>query len=330
MSDARPTSASEAHVAFVLVGATAVGKSAVAEWIAGQCNCDILSADSMTTYAGMDLGTAKPDASARARVMHLGIDLATPDQTFSVGAYLDAVRSSLSGRTYGGAAPAIGQRSRSLLVAGGTGLYVKALLCGLDSVLPPDASLRATLDQLHAAGGVRALRDELQRRDPARLKALADPENPRRLIRAIEMAEGGCEAPGDWKSRLPPQPVVGLRMPSEQLRARIAARVADMFRRGLLEEVRALCSRYPAWSPTARHAIGYAEACDCLAGLCSEAVARERTTQRTVQLAKRQRTWFTHQLRVDWVNVDESAPVEQVAAAVLERWRMHGPVRIAG
>lgn len=330
MTNVCSTSVSPAPVAFVLVGATAVGKSEVAAWIAAQCGCDVLSADSMTVYAGMDLGTAKPDPATRAGVRHFGLDLTEPDRVFSVGAYLESARRTLAGGAYGEAPPAIGGRSRALLVVGGTGLYVKALLCGLDSAPPPDAGLRVRLEQLHAAGGAQALRDELLRIDPARLNALKDPFNPRRLTRAIEMAQAGCPAPDAWKSRLPLHPVVGLRMPAPQLHARIAARVEGMFRLGLLDEVRGLIAKYPAWSATAQHAIGYAEARECLAGRCSEAQAIQNTIRRTVQLAKRQRTWFTHQLKVDWVDADASAPVDQIAGAVLERWRMHGPVPIAG
>jgi tRNA dimethylallyltransferase len=114
------------------------------------------------------------------------------------------------------------------------------------------------------------------------------------------------------------------------LNRRIEARVEAMFRAGLVEEVRGLLARYPELSPTARQAIGYAEAMDLLAGRCSLEQAVQQTTVRTRQLAKRQRTWFRHQAQVEWIEIGAGGDTAGAAARVMEHWSKHGPTAISG
>jgi tRNA dimethylallyltransferase len=213
-------------------------------------------------------------------------------------------------------------------VAGGTGLYVRCLTLGLIASPPPDPALRSELERELAAGGVIALQERLRARDPARLASLADPENPRRLIRAIELAEQGIPAP-DPSAAGPKPRLVGLRMTPPDLLRRIEARVHGMFERGLLEEVEGLRARYPAWSGTARHAIGYAEALTVLEGRCSVKNAMESTVIRTRQLARRQMTWFRHQADVTWVDIPFDAPLAETAARVQSLWNQHGRTDLA-
>lgn len=316
--------------AFLLVGATATGKTAVAEWIACRCGCDILAADSMTLYRGMDIGTAKPDPATRRELSYLGLDLALPGEVFSVGSWLDAVRGQLAERAYVGEPPVPGGVGRRLIVCGGTGLYVKALLQGLQPSVAADPAARARWEALHAAGGVAALGEALQRISPAAYDAVADKLNPRRLIRALELAEAGQPPPTSWKSARAQPAIAGLRADVATLRRRIEARVRAMFAAGLVEEVRRLLVEYPQWSQTARQAIGYAEALACLEGRMSPAAAVEQTVRRTVQLAKRQRTWFTRQVNVRWIDVGESTDAGALGEKVLECWRECGPAVVAG
>ncbi|HSR87782.1 MAG TPA: tRNA (adenosine(37)-N6)-dimethylallyltransferase MiaA, partial [Pontiella sp.] len=257
--------------AFFLVGPTASGKSAVAQYIAEREGQLILSADSMNLYRGMDIGTAKPSAAERAKVDYTGIDMCGPDEKFSVAAYLDAVR------------PAF-EAGRDIIVTGGTGLYVKCLTEGFDDVPPGNEKLRAELEALDVAILAKRARKEA----PELYSQLTgdDRRNPRRLIRILER-----EVPSDgkWNSKAKPV-LVGLHVERAQLHQRIEERVDRMYAAGLLDEARALIDR--DLSPTALQAIGYAEAFAVLRNEMTLTQARERTIIRTRQLAKRQMTWF--------------------------------------
>ena len=299
--------------AWFLVGPTATGKSAVAQFLAEREGWDILSADSMLIYRGMDIGTDKPSAAARRKVRYWGLNLVEPGETFSVGRYLSC------------ASEAFKQAGASrLIVAGGTGLYVKCLMEGLDRAPPANPELRARLAGMDVAG----LQEELRRRDAPRLAALDDPLNPRRLIRAIELAESkiGENRP---RSRPAGPPLVGLRPDPQRLRARIAGRVERMFESGLVEEARHLREQYSNLSNTARHAIGYAEALAVLDGQLTLEQAREQTVRRTWQLGRRQMTWFRHQARVEWIDVDFTETLAGLADRVWTAWRKYGPTPIA-
>ncbi|NLC82170.1 MAG: tRNA (adenosine(37)-N6)-dimethylallyltransferase MiaA, partial [Lentisphaerae bacterium] len=240
-------------------------------------------------------------------------DLVSPAEPFSTGLWLAAARRALLT-----AAP-------NLIVAGGTGLYLKALTDGLEgSACDPDA--RARWQALYAAEGLDALRRALEARAPGALKSLADPANPRRLIRALEHLDAHGTLPARWRHAdgdAPPIPA--LRLPREQLHARIARRVDAMFTAGLIDEVRALQRDFPTWSETARHAIGYAEVRALLAGELTQKQAIDRIAARTRQLAKRQETWLRHQARVVWIDITDDAPPDAVARRVAETWRLYGP-----
>jgi tRNA dimethylallyltransferase len=301
--------------AHVLVGPTASGKSAVAHYLAllSRPPAPILSADSMAIYRGMDLGTAKPDAAERALVPTYGVDLVDPDRPFSAGDYLAALRA---------AAPAIAAHRAPPIVVGGTGLYVKCLLEGLDAG-PSDPARRAEAEAILRADGLAALQAAARALDPAQYDRLRDPENPRRVLRAYELLAAGHPLP---IPRDRPKPkIVGLRLPPADLRARIERRARQMFARGLVEEVRALRKNYPALSETARHAIGYKEAALVLDGALPEEEAIRRTALRTAQYAKRQLTWFRHQADVQWIDVAPNDSLERIAGRVRHLWSARGP-----
>jgi tRNA dimethylallyltransferase len=294
---------SENSQAYVLIGPTASGKSSVAQRLAEQTGSPIVSADSMNIYRGMDIGTAKPSAAERGAVNYHGIDLADPTAPFSVGDWLAAVRPAfqcLENKMGGGSA--------SPIVVGGTGLYVKCLLAGLDPMPAADEALRARAEKMSLA----ELQAEARAAAPEAYAALADNENPRRLVRLLE--HGG--APRTQKKSLPT--VVGLHVDREVLLKRIAVRVDEMYANGLIDEARGLVDL--ELSVTAQKAIGYAEAFAVLRGEMKEAEAKERTIIRTRQLAKRQMTWFRTQLNVEWVITADFPTLGKIAAEVSNVW----------
>lgn len=286
--------------AFVLVGPTASGKSSVAQRLAEQGGVPLVSADSMNIYRGMDIGTAKAPVAERGSVDYYGIDLADPVESFSVGDWLRDVRPAFSD-----ACP---------VVAGGTGLYVKCLLAGLDDLPAADEALRARAEKMTLA----ELQAEAQKAAPEAFLALSDPENPRRLVRLLEQScRPGSLTRRRWREELPT--VIGLHVERSVLHKRIAARVDEMYADGLIDEARGLVDLN--LSSTAEKAIGYAEAFAVLRGDMSEAQARERTVIRTRRLAKRQMTWFRHQLNVEWVDTAKFQTLEDLASEISRVWK---------
>ena len=309
--------------AWLLAGPTAAGKSAVSQWIAERHGAAILSADAMLVYRGMDIGTAKPPPADRGEVPYLGLDCVSPGEPFSVGDWLAHARRGLAAL-----AP-----SRPVIVAGGTGLYFRALLSGLDGEAA-DPARRVYWQERFAREGLEGLWRALDAHGAAAGLVPGDRQNPRRCIRALERAEGRGAA-GDAAARAPAgtwragdTPVVpALCLPRDQLHARIERRARMMLADGLVDEAIALRAR-GALSATALQAIGYAEALALADGQMTAAAALARIAARTRQLAKRQMTWFRHQLAVHWIEITGDMPVAQVAGRVLEVWRQHGPAPI--
>ena len=311
--------------AYILAGATATGKSRVAQALAEQTGCAILSADAMLVYKGMDIGTAKPTPAERGSVPYHGIDLVTPAEPFSTGRWLAAAcgASELGMRNL---ESGTGDAPR-LIVAGGTGLYIKALTDGIGGA-GSDPEARAAWQRVFEQGGLRALQDALRQKSPAAFAAIPDPSNPRRLIRALEHLDASGELPQHWKRPTPNSTIVVLTMPRDQLHRRIQRRVEKMFADGLLDEARALREAYPAWSATAAKAIGYEEAAATLDGTLTREQATERIAARTRQLAKRQETWFRNQAHAIWLEISEHEPAEDTARRVFQLWRQHGSTAI--
>ena len=309
-----------APCAWFLVGPTASGKSAVAQYIAEREGRLIVSADSMNVYRGMDIGTAKPTADERRRVAYAGIDLADPSDKFSVAAYLEAVR------------PAFGS-DREAIVVGGTGLYIKCLTEGFDDVPPEDSAFRAGLETLD----FESLEKQAKQDAPELYNQLTedDRRNPRRLVRILEKEAGESATPPTGRRGLRPSKswnsgpiptIVGLHVERDELHQRIEQRVEQMYASGLLEEARVLMGLQ--LSSTALQAIGYAEAFAVLKNEMTVKEAKEKTVIRTRQLAKRQMTWFRNQLKIEWVNVADYADIDALAAAVCCEWKKTGPAPV--
>lgn len=307
---------------FLLGGPTASGKTAVAHLLAERMGARVLSADSMLIYRGMDIGTAKPSVSERNRFHYAGLDGLDPSETGSTGLFLDQARRALD------AAPV----PSVWLVVGGTGLYFKALLEGLPNHCPPSPQVREQVRNRFEREGLAGLQEWLRALAPERWTALRDPENPRRLMRALELVLEPPTAGTTPKHSPAPDSfpeIVVLRPEREWLRARIRSRAEAMFSGGLIEEVRALRGTGRTMSETARHAIGYREAGAVLDGEITVAQAVDQTFSRTWQYARRQMTWFRHQARVAWLEVGAHSTLDQTAAAVHDLWQRHGPVFLA-
>ena len=305
----RPADQARRHPPLIaIVGPTASGKTDLALALAERLPVEILVADSRQVYRGMDIGTAKPDAAARAAVPHHLLDLVNPDDPFTVAQWVERARPLL---------PGIADRGRLAAIVGGTGLYVSALIDGHDYASQPGSpELRARLGEELAAHGLEPLVARLASADPAAAGRI-DLRNPRRVLRALERAEagGGGVAPSSDAYR-GPIALLGIRSPREVLYRRIDERARRLFAGGLLDAVRALLDAGygPELPPMSGH--GYREAVRHLAGEWSLEQAVEVTARRTRQYAKRQLTWFRRDLRIMWLSagagpVDDAALVEQ-------------------
>ena len=281
----------------VVTGCTATGKTAWALREAEAQGAEIISCESLLFYRGMDIGTAKPTPAERARVPHHLIDLCAVTEPMNVARY-----AALARRT----AEEIAARGHPVLVAGGSGFYLKAFFAPVADDLEVPAELRAAVAARLAAEGLPALVAELRRLNPAggELSGL-DLANPRRVTRALErclasdrslraLAEAFARQPApfaDWRTEL-----VRLDCAPEELDRRIAARRPAILRAGLVEEVRSLRAAGLEQNPSAAHAIGYREVIALLDGKLPAAGLEAEIARNTRALVKKQRTWFRTQL----------------------------------
>lgn len=275
-----------------LVGATATGKSEAAVRLAEALDAEIVSADSVQVCRGLDIGSAKPDAALRARVPHHLLDMVAPDQPYSAADFRrDALR--VIGE--------IAARGKRALVAGGTGLYVRALTDGLCAAPAGDDALRARL-LAETGGDPAAVHARLHTVDPVAAEKCG-PHNARRLLRALEVYELSGKPLSQWWQETPPAPwpfvMLGLQRERAELYARIDARVARMWQGGLLDECRTLLAQYPPGLKPLR-TLGYRHAIAYLRGEWDEAHARRLMARDTRHFAKRQQTWFGPDARIRW------------------------------
>lgn len=286
------TSTSTAGVVAV-VGPTATGKSALALELAERLGGEIVNADSMQLYRGMDIGTAKLPPSQRRGIVHHLLDVWDVRRTASVADYQALAQTTVDALRARGVTP---------ILVGGSGLYVRAVL---DDLTFPgtDPAIRARLEGELARDGVGVLGDRLRRIDPVAAGRIG--ENPRRIVRALEVNE---LTGGPWQAELPDYaPIdgcvqIGLDLPGTDLDERIAQRVRAMFDGGLLEEVRDLEQTGLREGVTASRALGYAQALAVLDGELDQALAERRTIQATRRFVRRQRSWFRRDPRIRWLD----------------------------
>ena len=285
---------------WALVGATGTGKTALsldlAEALAARGrSAEIVNADAMQLYRGMDIGTAKLPDDERRGIPHHLFDALDVTEDAAVAWYQDAARSVIR---------EIHARGADAILVGGSGLYVSGVI--FDFRFPPrDPAVRARLEADLEAHGPGVLFERLKHADP-QTAARMDPRNGRRIVRALEVLEQGSETHG---AALPDEPVVwhqgtrlvGVQVARDELVVRLDSRVERMWRDGLLDEVEALRGQGLEQGVTARRAIGYAQALAQLAGELSEAEAIAQTQQLTRRFARRQVSWFRRYDGVQWV-----------------------------
>ncbi len=287
---------------IVLSGPTASGKSDLAMTLARAFPLEIVNADSMQVYRHLDIGTAKPALEDRAEVPHHLVDVADPDEPYNAGRYVADAEKAIADIVARGKVP---------LVAGGTGMYLRALLRGLDPA-PADPAVRASLDRRWEEEGAAVLHAELARVDPG-TAARVHPADRLRVVRALEIARVGgipagkartawASAPGKYRSLF-----LALWPDRETLYRRIDARTEGMFRRGLLNEVRGLLDMGYGRELKPMKGLGYRQAVAHLLDGVQLSEAVESTKRDTRRYAKRQLTWLAAE--PDLVRVDpEGAP----------------------
>jgi tRNA dimethylallyltransferase len=294
-----------------VVGPTATGKTALAVALAHRLGGEVVNADSMQLYRGMDIGTAKPDLVERNGVPHHLLDLWHVREAASVAAYRELARAEIDGLRAGGTRP---------LLVGGSGLYIRAVLDELD--FPgTDAALRARLEEELGAIGPAAMHERLAALDPAAAAAVL-PSNGRRIVRALEVIE---LTGGPFRAQLPeplphyPAVVVGLDREPAELDERIAARVDRMWAAGFVDEVAALAADGLREGPTASRALGYAQVLGQFDGELTAAEARERTVSATRRFVRRQRSWFRRDATISWFDAGRPDLVDAVTAVITAR-----------
>ena len=305
---------------LVIAGPTGVGKTAAAVALAARMPIEVVSADSRQVYRGMDVATAKPTVEERRAVPHQLIDVTDPDDHYHAARFAREARAAID---------AIRARGRLPVVVGGTGLYIRALVRGLDPAPPADPAFRRALGELVEREGRTALHARLAREAPALARRL-HPNDHVRIVRALELVRAGApvgEAQQRWRIAAdgPEDAVlsVGLTLPRETLGRRLRDRAAAMVAAGLAEEVRTLLARGHDASLPAMQGIGYREFVLVLRGALTQAEALRRMQRDTVRYAKRQWTWFAREPGLQWLDVDLCGGPADVARLLAERIERH-------
>jgi tRNA dimethylallyltransferase len=292
---------------IVICGATATGKSALSVEMAQMIDAEVINADSMQVYRGMDIGTAKITVAERNGITHHMLDVLNVNQDSTVAWFQDEARKAID---------EIHSRGKNVVMVGGTGLYIKAVI---DELNFPDTDplVRHTLNKEAEELGIDAMFSRLEKLDPVAAIAI-DRANLRRIIRALEVIEitgkpFTANLPREESIRYPAALQFGLVMDRDSLSERIDERVNIMFRNGLVAEVQQLMSSGLLQGRTAQRALGYSQVISHLQGELSLEAAIEETKRATRQYARRQETWFSRDARIKWIS-----PVQPRLESILE------------
>lgn len=281
---------------IVICGATATGKSDLALDLAKEIGAEIINADSMQIYRGMDIGTAKLSVEERQGIPHHLLDVLDVNQDATVAWYQELARKAVT---------EIHGAGKHAIIVGGTGLYIKSILDDLNFP-DTDAQVRQRLTEEAKLFGIVNLFERLAQLDPAAAAAI-DVKNERRVIRALEVIEitgkpFTANLPREDSSRYPDAIHFGLVMDRAELGARVEARIDRMWERGFVSEVDSLISLGINQATTARRALGYAQIIAMRDGEISEPAAIEDTKRATRQYVRRQETWFSRDARIQWIS----------------------------
>jgi len=305
---------------LAVTGATATGKTAVGIALAQRIGGEVISMDSRQVYRGMDIGTAKPTLAEREGVPHYGFDRVDPDERYSAGRFAREARRWIE---------AIRARARVPILVGGTGFFLRALTHPFFEEPPLDPARREALRAWLAQRETVTLRRWLRELDPAS-RWSAEGGGRQRLLRAIEVALLSGRSLSWWHahaldSAQPLRPrVFVLERPADVLRRRIDVRVHDMIRSGLPDEVRGLLARRYTADDPGMSATGYAELVAWMNGQSTFEEAVTLTQAATRRYARRQRTWFRHQLPEDTIRLDAEQPVTKLVDEIVHQWNRTG------
>ena len=272
--------------------------------LAGETSGEIISADSMQVYHGLDVGTAKPSPQNRSRIPHHLIDVAKLCQTFDAGQFVKKATQAVH---------EIKQRQKIPIFCGGTGFYLKAYREGLDNLPPRNPALRNELEQTPPE----KLLEELCQKDPL-LFAQIDPKNLRRVIRALEIIRQTQQPAStqrrQWTTKTTLPPLIILFRPAASLQKRIHQRVEAMFQAGLVEETKTLLKCGIRENPVASCALGYRQVLHHLENQNPLSETIDRVKTKTWQFARRQLTWFRKQKHTIWLDLDPILPKDRCGA----------------
>lgn len=298
---------------FILTGPTASGKTSLSLSVAARINAEIISADSRQVYRELDIGTAKPTLEERRKIPHHFIDIVHPDQVYSAGAFARDVERKIA---------EIHARSKNVLVVGGSGLYVRAIVDGLFHGPSADMEIRTFLEKKMQHEGRAVLFDELRRVDPISA-SLIPIQNTHRLIRALEVFHVTGYPISELQKKNHQKPrhesiQIGLAWDRSILYSRINKRVDEMIGRGFLDEVQLLLKKGYDPSLPSLNTVGYKEAINFLRGKIDLRAMNTLMKQHTRNFAKRQLTWFRKDARIHWFALHDEKEFDQTMDRVVE------------
>jgi tRNA dimethylallyltransferase len=299
---------------ILILGVTASGKSGLSLALAKALDTEIISVDSMKVYRRMDIGTAKPDKDRRQQVKYHLIDVVEPSQSFSVDKFLELTETAIQD---------ISSRGKAVLAAGGTAMYIKALLFGIFDGPGSDEQIRQNLRGQIETVGLAELHKQLADIDPVAAERI-HPNDEKRIVRALEVHKLTGKPISSFQNQFDSPPpddwiVFGIRRDKETESSRINARVKKMVEFGLLDEVKGLLAEDKPLSAQAACAIGYAEMIDHLQGKMDFDEAVEKIKINTRRLAKSQRTWFKRFTNINWIDVKEDDTIETILPQILKK-----------
>ena len=302
------------HKLIAIVGPTASGKTRLSVELAKELGGEIISFDSMQIYRGMDIGTAKPTMEERQGIVHHMLDIAHPLEDYSVSRFVEEADKLLQ---------ELLSQGKTVILVGGTGLYIDSLMKGLEFAPLPESGVRQELTRIAQEQGIEVLMDRLRAVDPESAERI-HPSNQKRVIRALEiyLESGKTMTQHNLETQQRPpkyEPMwIGLDYVNrEALYARINRRVDLMVEQGLLEELQRLLAQGIPENATSMQAIGYKELMGYIRGECSLEEAKELLKQSSRRYAKRQRTWFRRNPKIHWFLLEDEPNFEALFRSCL-------------
>ena len=302
------------HKLIAIVGPTASGKTRLSVELAKELGGEIISFDSMQIYRGMDIGTAKPTMEERQGIVHHMLDIADPREDYSVSRFVEEADKLLQ---------ELLSQGKTVILVGGTGLYIDSLMKGLEFAPLPESGVRQELTRIAQEQGIEVLMDRLRAVDPESAERI-HPSNQKRVIRALEiyLESGKTMTQHNLETQQRPpkyEPLwIGLDYVNrEALYARINRRVDLMVEQGLLEELQRLLAQGIPENATSMQAIGYKELMGYIRGECSLEEAKELLKQSSRRYAKRQRTWFRRNPKIHWCLLEDDPNFEALFRSCL-------------